>query len=299
MPIYYFYPIIIALTIVTSFTDIKTHLIKNKHLLFAITASLFVYAYLFVSGKLKPTPLLLLNPLLALGIGFALYWTKTWGAGDAKLFTTYAILLPANRYSHIFYFPCFSMFLNIFLISTVFILLFTLNQILSHRKTILKDVFSLKTVKLFSFSLAIMFSITWVVWPLIHSINVSIPLTLLCIILFLLYKIIFKLFSGIKSNRALFILVCIAGVLLRYFFQPDSFRVQAILQYIKSLLAFTVLFIALEAILKSLKTEQDKKTANNNKPSLISFAPFMGIGALTANTHIIALTINIINSLKI
>ena len=299
MPIYYFYPIIIALTLITSFTDIKTHLIKNKHLLCAITASLFVYAYLFASGKVKPTPILLLNPLLALGIGFSLYWTKAWGAGDAKLFTTYAILLPANRYSHIFYFPCFSMFLNIFLISTVFILFFTLNQILSHRKTILKDVFSLKTVRLFSHSLAIMFSITWMVWPLLHSKNVSIPPSLMLLILFLLYKIIFKLISGIKSNRALFILVCIAGVLLRFFFQPDSFQVFAILQYIKSLLAFTVLFIALEAILKSLKTDQDKKTADNGKPSLISFAPFMGIGALTANTQIIALAINFMNSLKL
>lgn len=288
MPIYYFYPIIIVLALITSFTDIKIHRIMNKHLLLAIITALLVYAYLFATGKLKPGFLLLLNPLFALTIGFILYWTKTWGAGDAKLFATYSILLPVTSYSRFFLLPCLSMFLNIFLISTVFILLLTFKQTFDHRKTILKDIFSLKTIGLFSKSLAIMFSITWIAWPLIHSVNFPIPEFLMVIILFLLYKIIFKLVNGIKSSLLLFVSVCVTGALLRYIFQPDYFKIAAIFQYTKSLLFFTIIFYTLEAVLRSFKDEQKSKVA---------FAPFMGLGALTSNMHIIAIAINIITSL--
>ena len=93
------YSIIIILGFLTSYTDIKSRKIKNTHLLFAATAGLFAYIYLIINQIIIPDINFGLNLLLGIGIGAVLYFTDTWGAGDAKLFAVCCLLMPTEKYS--------------------------------------------------------------------------------------------------------------------------------------------------------------------------------------------------------
>jgi len=59
---------------------------------------------------------LLLNAGLALTVGFFMWWFQLWAAGDAKLFSMMAFVLPFTfyRYKMIKYFPSFDLIYCIF-----------------------------------------------------------------------------------------------------------------------------------------------------------------------------------------
>ena len=118
----WFYILIIFTGILTTITDITEHKIKNKHLLFISLVGIFLYIILFIKKELKFSLNTLPNPFVSLIIGFILYKNNLWRAGDGKLFFTYSLLLPLNKYSSILPFSCFTLFLNTFLIAFLFIL---------------------------------------------------------------------------------------------------------------------------------------------------------------------------------
>ena len=50
-------------------------------------------------------------------MGFLLWRFRLWSAGDTKLFTLYALLVPLDFYSKsfVFYFPSFNLLINLFI----------------------------------------------------------------------------------------------------------------------------------------------------------------------------------------
>lgn len=109
--------------LICSYTDIKYNKIFNKWIAVASIYILFLYIALFVytlitgEANINYIFILIINGLLALVGGYLLWNFKLWSAGDAKLFTVYAFLIPLNFYSksYIPYFPSFNLLINLFI----------------------------------------------------------------------------------------------------------------------------------------------------------------------------------------
>lgn len=86
---------ILALSILSSITDVRIHKVRNKHIVVfaALGLALQVGAVVLDSSLLL---ILLENLLLAIAIAIAFYAVKIWAAGDAKLFATMILLFPFN-----------------------------------------------------------------------------------------------------------------------------------------------------------------------------------------------------------
>lgn len=119
----YFLPIIIMLGLVTSYEDYKHGKIRNKWLIISIIYALIMHTALVVAKIIAYKTFLAL--LLIFGISLVIsyfMWKKDmWSAGDAKLFCTYILLVPAAAYSSVGfrYYPQISILINTFIVFMV------------------------------------------------------------------------------------------------------------------------------------------------------------------------------------
>lgn len=96
----WFLPCLIVIGVITSYDDLKKSRIKNKYLIAGIIFSILMNAYLLITGFIEPVNALnsLLYFLIALAIGFFLWYSGVWSAGDAKLYACYTALIPTAIY---------------------------------------------------------------------------------------------------------------------------------------------------------------------------------------------------------
>ncbi len=110
--------------IISSYTDIKYNKIFNSLIILGLLYGLWIIIALllqniFLLGEAENFIYIgkvFLNSFLALLVGYFLWYQKYWSAGDAKLFTVYALLLPLKFYdkSYFDYFPSFNLIINLF-----------------------------------------------------------------------------------------------------------------------------------------------------------------------------------------
>jgi len=145
--------IIFILAIKISYEDIKYGKIKNKWILIGLASGLVIYLILIFLGIFKVLEInwlyfrdLLTNTLISFFVAIGIWHAGFWTAGDAKLFTLLAFLLPLDYYTkaYIKYFPSFSLLYNIFIpIFVYFILrgfLYFLPRFLLRPKETLKKI---------------------------------------------------------------------------------------------------------------------------------------------------------------
>lgn len=116
---------------ICTFTDIKYGKIRNKWIKIGLTWTALIYLYLIflnVSNFNQEKNLyyileMLVNGLIAFGVGYSLWQFKLWSAGDAKLFMVFAFLTPLKFYSDYYmdYFPSFVLLLNTFFLIILFL----------------------------------------------------------------------------------------------------------------------------------------------------------------------------------
>ena len=109
---------LIIIGIACSYTDIKYGKIFNKWIVFSFITIFFLYVFLFFYGvDLNYILEAILNGAIAFLGGYLLWQLKLWSAGDAKLFSIYAFLIPLHFYSksYIPYFPSFNLLINLFI----------------------------------------------------------------------------------------------------------------------------------------------------------------------------------------
>jgi Flp pilus assembly protein protease CpaA len=147
------YVFILIFGIITSISDCKQGKVKNHVLLifFAIglvssTAHSIEYGLLFETY---------LNIVFAVVVGYLLYHTKVWAAGDGKLFTVYAVLVPLSQYKTTL-FPSIYICVNTFLIAFVYLFIKEIKN-LNFRKTFV----SLKNIKNLAYISIAFFSIEY------------------------------------------------------------------------------------------------------------------------------------------
>lgn len=289
-PLIYFYPIIIALGIITTYTDAKFKKIKNNHLIIATILGIAVYTYLFLTNELTPDIYLLINPLLGLTLGFLLYFAGIWAAGDGKLFAVYCLLMPVQKYSFIVPFPSIIMLINIFVLSSLAIIILSFNQILQSFDRIFNKTFITKTAIDLAKSFLIIFSLKWVTAPLIKFLMSFLIPFVVVIILYLAYALIYRLIQQIKDQKMLLVVLS-AGILGRYFYQPSSFTLPEFLQTVRITLLYTFVFYLLFNIFELNKPQGEQKRT-------IPFSPLMFAGTLMANTNFLAWVILLLQKIK-
>jgi len=114
-----------AIGLICSYTDIKYGKILNRVIMIGVLCGFFLYSILFFYNLFflhqKENFYYLseaaLNGLISFFICYFLWYFKLWSAGDAKLFTLYAFLLPLKFYSksYVLYFPSFALLINLFI----------------------------------------------------------------------------------------------------------------------------------------------------------------------------------------
>jgi len=282
-----FYALILITGTFSIYTDITQRKIKNKHLVIISIAAFVLYSIGLFTGKLNPSPSLFLNPVIGLITGFTLYAASLWKAGDAKLFFVFSLLLPTNQYSAILPFSCFVLFMNIFLMSFIFILPSFLKNIINNKEKIIKEVVSKTALRYFGQIFMITFAISWIIRPALSLLALENNLFLNFTLLYLGYLSIFRFINKIKS-KVLVALMFAAGLILRVVIMPESFSLTHLASYIKYLLSFSLVFYILRIVMRLEETRQKR----------IPFAPFMFVGAILSNTDFLWWAIKVITYLR-
>lgn len=285
-----FYPIIIGLGICSSYTDIKFRKIRNNHLILATIFGLIIYTYLILNNKILLNINIVINFFIGLSLGFLLYFTDAWGAGDAKLFAVFCLLMPTKKYSEILPFSSVIVFINIFLLSTLFILALSIGQTIKNKHLILKKIFSFKTLGELTNSFIIVFALGWLILPLTKPLRAYLTLFVYILILYFSYLFIFGLISKLKKNYLIFLILGL-GLISRLIFKPSDFAFSELLSYLKMTLFYALAFYILHIVFDLNKDEE-----KNEK--LIPFAPLMFLGTLTANTDSIYWMMHTLNILR-
>lgn len=270
----YFYILIFITGILTIYTDTLKRKIKNLHLLIVCSLAIIGYAIFIALGQLNVSISLILNPFIALFLGFIFYKVNLWKAGDAKLFFIYSLLLPQNKYSSILPFSCFVLFFNTFLMSFLFILPFFLKDIIVNKDKIIKEVVSQKTFVYFGKIFLITFGISWIIRPILNFFSLKNNIFLNFILLYAGYSVIYKIIDKVE-NKFIVISIFIIGFILRYIFMPRAFSLSSILNYLKYLLGYSTTFYILRNIMKMGEAKQQR----------IPFAPFLFLGAIIYHTN--------------
>ena len=298
----YFFPMIIVLGIITSYTDIKFCVIRNRHLILALIYSLLIYPALFFTGNLPATWRdILINILLATAISLALYLNKKWAPGDAKLFIIYSILIPTTRYSRLFHFPSLALFLNITIFSLIWVIFIETLQALKNPIVLLKRILSKNNLVALLKSIILIFTTTWFIWFLLSKIKSLDGLSKL-IIQYLSYFLLYALLKKLKKYKFAVIILLFIGLIARYILQPYIFHAPGeLLAYLAMTLYYTFIFMIIRIIflnpgplLSHPKKEINQKLDNKK----VSFAPFMFLGALFVNSDLIAFLFKLIRGGK-
>ncbi|TRZ51840.1 MAG: hypothetical protein D4S01_04030 [Dehalococcoidia bacterium] len=274
----YLTPILLALGIATSYTDITRNKIFNKHLVIAFSAAFLVYVYLFISNKLPYSPYLIINPLVAILIAYLMYLTKAWSAGDAKLFIVYSMLIPASRYFAFFKLSCIALFVNIILISTAGIIFALCISIIKNHR-ILYDIKILKDLVIYMIrSFLTLYALTWVIEPVVLKLNLRSSI-LVMLIYFAAYYIIFTVVALARRFKLILAFLFISGFSLRYLFAQETFTLKYMLAYLNLAVQYALIFGLIGIVMNKLKPLEEK--------SKIPLALFMFIGALSLNGPLI------------
>ncbi len=199
-----YFPFITALFVssLAAAYDLKTTEIPDRFPYSMILIGLAYYLFLSISQN---NFYFIINSvlfgLIFLGIGFLLYYFGQWGGGDAKLLGAIGFLLPIkpeNAAQTIFPFPL-SFFINLFLIGSIYMLLYSFVYSIINRKIInnfLKEIkASVKILLIASISflsltfiLAYYFLKIFFIFSFTSLIKTSFLSLLLSIIIFVVWK---------------------------------------------------------------------------------------------------------------
>jgi Flp pilus assembly protein protease CpaA len=243
--------------------------------------ALLLYCILFLSGNLKLSLHLFLNPAAGLIIGFLFYLSGLWKAGDAKLFFTYSLLLPVNYYSSLLPLSCFTLLINTFLITFLFLLPLLIYGIIHNKAKIFNKATLAKSGLFFGQTFLITLCISWIMQPITDIFPLKNNIFFTFILLFCGYSMIFK-FIGIVRNKILITFLILAGLAIRYAAMPYFFSFNNIVNYLKYTLIYSAIFYILTNIIY----------LKENKPMRIPLSPFVFLGALLTNTGFLLWIIN-------
>lgn len=242
--IWIFLPAILLLGIITSYEDIKFGKIKNKYIIAALLYTLVAYIILILFFYFKSIPIrvsylsdLGINFIIALVLGYFLWYAKLWSAADGKLFIAYSALVPLTAYSnsYIRYFPSLTLLVNTFVpffIFAFFVFLVKIKRLGEGLKKVKKKELYLLFLNIF-----------WVLWipKLLSFFGVKLDFLSSLVIIIVLATGLQMLFREKALWAALFL--CI----LRLCFDKTVFTLSFLKQFLIFILLISIIFFCLKS----------------------------------------------------
>lgn len=243
--IWYFLPIILALGLITSYTDIKYGKIKNRHVTIAIilgiamNVALIIY-YKFASGiNQNYVYELITNVFFSAAVGFGLWHFNVWSAADGKLFIAFSLLVPLDIYVYGYqkYFPAIILLANIFVISFLIMVLFMIKGI---KKKYLKEI-GLPFIKEFfdpkklMISVISLFGIYWILSILLPKIGFD-----SYILRFIFSMFVFSWVKKKLGEKMIYPMIAIA--ILRIIIDKSIYSIPFLLNFLFLILAWQTVF---------------------------------------------------------
>jgi len=265
----------------TAYEDMKSGKIKNKLIAggFLLGGGIYLIGYFISVFEGDYILKIFLNSLIALFWGYLIWYFGGWSAGDAKLFSVLAFLLPfkyyrPNYFPPLSYFPSFSILLNTFLLIIIFLFF---KNIFYFKETILDLKNKVKNNWFYYFKIFLNFFLLFFVFQLIQIIfrinsnNIIFKnLGFLAIILLInkFYKKIFLKRWLIPTEIALIV----SFLIIDCFFLKLE-----LMENFSSLIKKSILFLIIFGLLNFLLSSFFKKRANKKLP----FAVWLLIGLIT------------------
>lgn len=134
---YFLFPLIFAIGTITTIEDHSTGKIRNIWILSGLLIGSLFYLFLMFFEVVRHD-LLIQNFFVSTLASYAMWKSKCWNPGDAKLFIIYAFLTPPHIYNKVYFysFPAFNLLVNIFVPAMIFLFIISLKDvILKEAKT--------------------------------------------------------------------------------------------------------------------------------------------------------------------
>lgn len=276
--------LILNIGILTMFSDLTQRKIKNAHLFLTITVAIIVYTITFIINKTLPTQQLL-STLLAVIISATLYHNKSWRSGDAKLFSTYAFLMPTTEYAAAFPLTCMPLFINTFLLGFLFIMPVFVWIMITSPKSLLQEITIIKRPKNIVIAFLTMLAISWIIPLLLTKNHIHFrPLTQY-IVTTTLYYLLFGLTSRLEKFPFIVIPIIITGLYFGIHLSPDFYTLEHISRTITSLCIYSLCSKIIHNFIQINKHNNDR----------IPFAPFLFTGCLLSYTPFLSWAIKILH----
>lgn len=202
---------LILLGLYTSYTDITLGKIRNKAILASTIYSLTIYltitaffAFNILSANIQFLTETFTNMLSAAALGFFFWYFGLWHAGDGKLFTAYALLIPISIYQigYLPYFPAFTILVNTFFPVFIFLVINIAFHSSSIKFKLIKESLTPR------FMLETLLSIFVMLWPLEYLASKNIYMNFFLIIL--IYYIVYMVAGKLINDRMLAALIILA-----------------------------------------------------------------------------------------
>lgn len=266
------------------YTDIKYGKIKNKLIIAGLIWVIILYTflavytifYLHLWENINYIIKSLANGILAFILGYLLWYFRLWSAGDAKLFSLFAFLIPLKFYSKSYfsYFPSLNLLINLF-IPLIFIL--TVKAIICWVKEIPGKIKQLKSknklffraqlpqlktktwkaIKTFLTFLAIFIVMQIIMRQMSKLLSKVIPdLTIIFISFFFLYGYIFRF---VRKNK--FVVPVAGGIAILYIsYLIYSSQVNVLFNILKMVFIFMIIIGSLRSFLNTYIEKKEIKS---------------------------------------
>ena len=257
--LYLFLPAIIALGIITSYEDLKYGKIRNKYIIIALIYALIVnlgfIMYLEIMGgeiNYYYVGELISSILLSLMLGFFIWYSRFWTAGDAKLYISYTALMPLSVYNfgYIKYMPSLTILINTFIpLSLLYSVKILSKTSFKAKKVVFKEIFRIKS---FFTYLIFIFVILWIPKLLVYHLNIEISFIEVMVIVLLFSSFLRILFK--KNILIILIIICILRLVLDRSIYSSQFLKEFAL-FLLILIVFKTFFVELGKIVFSEKVK--------------------------------------------
>lgn len=230
------YITIFSLGIITSFEDAKKGEIKNIYILAALVIGLLLNPLLFLAKEYLIA--VLVNTVLAVIVGVAIWKLNLWSAADGKLFIAYSLLIPLSVY---FYrssmiFPSSALLVNTFVPIFLFILIHLIIKTSARDKiAIFKSVFNAKT--LLNISL-MFFALSWIIDFLFKISSFTINATTKVMLTYIIFIFVFA-----YIKKKMIVLLSIASILRIILDFNTVFSLKFVTAFLSGILVFLFLII--------------------------------------------------------
>lgn len=235
----YYIPGILLLGIMTSYEDIKYGKIRNKWIIGAIAYFFLVFfaLYFFDTPGLTHTPHFLIetatNAIFALMLGFLLWNTGIWTAGDGKLFFAFALLIPVTTYARFYvsYVPSFMLIIYIFTPLFLIMLIWLIAKTSKKQKMhLIKEAINPKHIFVSAVGL---FAILWIIQLILGIFHIQ-HLLLSSLIAFIAFRFITELLG----DKFIYFLVVVA--ILRFFLDKSIYTWNYLIYFTIIILIFVI-----------------------------------------------------------